>query len=226
MLRRAWTSAALALLAALGMLHVDEQSPSPWRDGGATAERDGAPSAHVRPTPQPAPTELRAAVPGRGGPASASAGGPARAALTTDDDLGTREPRPGARSVQGARYAIPIWGGTKHLIVRATLNGTLSGPMLVDTGASYCVLTRAAARRLGVSGRRSDSVPVATANGHVRADLVTLGSLEIAEARVAGIDAVVMDAVEPPLIGIIGLSFLNHFRYSVDHLEGTIQLER
>jgi aspartyl protease family protein len=143
------------------------------------------------------------------------------------DEPRAREPRPAtARPMAGAKYAIPIWGGSKHLIVRATLNGTLSGPMLVDTGASYCVLTRTAARRLGVAGQRSNSVPVATANGQVTADLITLASLEIADARVAGIDAVVMDAVEPPLIGIIGLSFLNHFRYSVDHGEGTIQLER
>jgi hypothetical protein len=36
-----------------------------------------------------------------------------------------------------------------------------------------------------------------------------------------------MDAVEPPLVGIIGLSFLNQFRrYSVDQGRGTIQLER
>jgi clan AA aspartic protease (TIGR02281 family) len=137
-------------------------------------------------------------------------------------------PRPPAtsRGVVGARYAIPLWGGSKHLVVRGTFNGVLSGPMLVDTGASYCVLTRAVARQLGLGAHAADSVPVATANGEVNADLVTLDSVQIDDARLAGVDAVVMDAVEPPLIGIIGLSFLNHFRYSVDHSEGTIQLER
>jgi clan AA aspartic protease (TIGR02281 family) len=151
--------------------------------------------------------------------------GPAERRATTHE--GTRERRPvPPRGVAGAKYAIPLWGGSKHLVVRGTFNGVLSGPMLVDTGASYCVLTRAVARELGLVARAADSVPVATANGEVTADLVTLDSLQIDDARLAGVDAVVMDAVEPPLIGIIGLSFLNHFRYSVDHSEGTIQLER
>ena len=157
---------------------------------------------------------------------------PARAQSGAAERRGTmhegapeRRPAP-PRGVAGAKYAIPLWGGSKHLVVRGTINGVLSGPMLVDTGASYCVLTRAVARQLGLVARSADSVPVATANGQVTADLVTLDSVQIDDARLAEVDAVVMDAVEPPLVGIIGLSFLNHFRYSVDHSEGTIQLER
>ena len=48
--------------------------------------------------------------------------------------------------VQRASLDIPLSGGRTHLIVDGTLNGTVSGPMLVDTGASYCVLTRETAR--------------------------------------------------------------------------------
>jgi len=126
-----------------------------------------------------------------------------------------------------AHHHIPLSGGSKHLIVRGTLNDTLSGPLLIDTGASYCVLTRATAARLGLRAQSGASVPVATANGEVEAGLVRLDSIQVEDARLAGVDAVVMDAVEPPLVGIIGLSFLNQFRrYSVDQTRGTIQLER
>ncbi len=132
-----------------------------------------------------------------------------------------------ARAAAPARHHIPLSGGSKHLIVRGTLNDTLSGPLLIDTGASYCVLTRATAARLGVRTPTGASVPVATANGEVEAPLVRLDSIQVEDARLAGVDAVVMDAVEPPLVGIIGLSFLNQFRrYSVDQTRGTIQLER
>jgi clan AA aspartic protease (TIGR02281 family) len=132
-----------------------------------------------------------------------------------------------ARVAAPGHHHIPLSGGSKHLIVRGTLNDTLSGPLLIDTGASYCVLTHATAARLGVRPRTGVSVPVATANGEVEADLVRLDSIQIEDARLGGVDAVVMDAVEPPLVGIIGLSFLNQFRrYSVDQARGTIQLER
>src|SRR4029077_19390581 len=68
---------------------------------------------------------------------------------TVHDRARERRPAP-PRSLAGAKYAIPLWGGSKHLVVRGTFNGVLSGPMLVDTGASYCVLTRAVARELGL----------------------------------------------------------------------------
>ncbi len=140
------------------------------------------------------------------------------------------EPVAGARTREGAparseRHDIPLSGDGKHLIVDGTLNGTVSGPMLVDTGASYCVLTRGTARKLGLNPRASRTIPVATANGQVDADFVEIEAVQLRGARLAGVDAVVMDAVEPPLIGIIGLNFLTQYRFSVDLAEGTLRLE-
>jgi clan AA aspartic protease (TIGR02281 family) len=130
--------------------------------------------------------------------------------------------RPDGRTIS---HEIPLSGDRKHLIVDGTLNGIVTGPMLVDTGASYCVLTRGTARKLGLSPRAHGTIPVATANGQVDADFVELAAVELRDARLAGVDAVVMDAVEPPLIGIIGLNFLTRFRFSVDLAEGTLRLE-
>ena len=139
------------------------------------------------------------------------------------------EPERAARPalVETIGHDIPLRGDGRHLIVDGTLNGTVSGPMLIDTGASYCVLTPGTARRLNLQpGGRKRSVPVATANGKVDADLVEIGAMEIRGARLANVDAVVMEAVEPPLIGIVGLSFLTQFRFSVDLAQGTLRLER
>jgi clan AA aspartic protease (TIGR02281 family) len=140
--------------------------------------------------------------------------------------VGELEHPPAARTPgAGPHHDIPLSGDRKHLIVTGTLNGTVTGPMLIDTGASYCVLTPGTARKLGLAARRHRTIPVATANGQVDADLIALDALEIRDARLAGVDAVVMDAVEPPLIGIIGLNFLTQFRFSVDLGGGTLRLE-
>jgi clan AA aspartic protease (TIGR02281 family) len=127
-----------------------------------------------------------------------------------------------------ATHDVPLHDAhDKHLIVDGILNGRVAGPLLIDTGASYCVVTRTTARKLGLrDGAATRSIPVATANGNVDADLVTIDSLQLHGAQLAGVDAVVMDAVEPPLIGIIGLSFLRQFRFSVDPAAGTLRLER
>lgn len=134
-------------------------------------------------------------------------------------------PAPARPDVRAISHDIPLSGDRKHLIVDGTLNGIVSGPMLVDTGASYCVLTRGTARKLGLAPRTHETIPVATANGQVDADFVELSAVELSDARLASVDAVVMDAVEPPLIGIIGLNFLTRFRFSVDLTEGTLRLE-
>jgi clan AA aspartic protease (TIGR02281 family) len=122
-------------------------------------------------------------------------------------------------------YDIPLSGGRKHLIVLGTLNGTVTGPMLVDTGASYCVLTRKTMRKLGLPRKSRRTIPVVTANGQVDAELVEIDAVQLRRTRLARVDAVVMDAVEPPLIGIIGLNFLTQFRFSVDLAQGTLRLE-
>lgn len=125
----------------------------------------------------------------------------------------------------GVGHDIPLSGDRKHLIVEGTLNGTVSGPMLIDTGASYCVLTRGTARKLGLGVRSRRSIAVATANGQIDAPFVELEAVQLQGARLDGVNAVVMDAVEPPLIGIIGLNFLTQFRFSVDLAGGWLRLE-
>ncbi len=152
-----------------------------------------------------------------------------RSARAVGDVAQAQDAHPSTAIVAGgaSRHHIPLAGGTTHLIVDGTLNDVLRGPMLIDTGSSYCVLTRKTAARLGVKPVVGATIAVATANGEVEADLVRLDSIQVEDARLGGVEAVVMDAVEPPLVGIIGLSFLNQFRrYSVDHARGTIQLER
>jgi len=119
---------------------------------------------------------------------------------------------PGAALAPGgaSRHHIPLSGGTNHLIVDGMLNDVLRGPMLIDTGSSYCVLTLLI-----------DEID--------RADEEFEGFLleMLAEFQITIPELGTIQAVEPPLVGIIGLSFLNQFRrYSVDHARGTIQLER
>ncbi len=143
--------------------------------------------------------------------------------LTSDAVLG--DPLPESRPSGSVRYDIPLTGGRTHLIVDATLNGVVHGPMLVDTGASYCVVTRRTARKLGLAARSRRTIPVATANGRIDAGVVAIAAVELQGARLADVDAVVMDAVEPPFIGIIGLNFLTRFRVSIDSREKLMRLE-
>ncbi len=123
----------------------------------------------------------------------------------------------------GLQREVPLDGNGNTWLVHATVNGSMSGLFLLDTGASYCVLAPTAARRLGVKAS-GESVEIRTANGVVRAPVIELATVDVGGNRARQVRAIVHPAVAPPLDGIIGLSFLNHFSYGVDPRRRVLRL--
>jgi aspartyl protease family protein len=118
-----------------------------------------------------------------------------------------------------------LGGDDSQLLVEAKLNGKVSGTFLVDTGASYCVITPETARRLGVSEEPDDDpIALITPAGRIEAPVTTLRSVEVARASAGDVSAVIYPAVEAPLSGILGLSFLRQFEFSVDARHRVLRL--
>jgi clan AA aspartic protease (TIGR02281 family) len=99
----------------------------------------------------------------------------------------------------------------------------VSGLFLLDTGASYCVISQSVAHRLGLRATGEQEV-VATANGLVRAPVVTIRYFDLGSNRARDVKAIVHDAVLPPLDGVVGLSYLNNFSYVVDAKQRVLRL--
>ena len=123
----------------------------------------------------------------------------------------------------GLQREVPLDGNGNTWLVHATVNGSMNGLFLLDTGASYCVLAPTAARRLGVKAS-GENVEIRTANGVVRAPVIELATVDVGGNRARQVRAIVHPAVAPPLDGIIGLSFLNHFSYGVDPRRRVLRL--
>jgi aspartyl protease family protein len=87
---------------------------------------------------------------------------------------------------------------------------------LVDTGASYTVITPQTAQALGVDLNDDlPSVPVTTANGTVHAPLVTLKQISLGGMQVQNVQAVVADLGDAPqLSGLLGMSFFQGMEIS------------
>jgi clan AA aspartic protease (TIGR02281 family) len=119
----------------------------------------------------------------------------------------------------------PLSGDDSQLLVEARLNGQVSGLFLVDTGASYCVITPELAEQLGVAGRAgADPIALLTPAGKIEAHMTSLRSVEVARARAGHVPTVIYPAVEAPLSGILGLSFLRQFEFSVDTRRRVLRL--
>jgi len=79
--------------------------------------------------------------------------------------------------------------------------------VMVDTGASVVVLTRADAVRLGLKLTAADfTADVRTASGPVRAAPVELKAVAVAGARVTAVEALVVDEGLPH--SLLGMSYL------------------
>ncbi|MBQ1541286.1 MAG: TIGR02281 family clan AA aspartic protease [Caulobacteraceae bacterium] len=97
-----------------------------------------------------------------------------------------------------------------HYWAEGDVNGSRV-KFLVDTGASAVALTAADAQRLGFQTASLDyNRKVITANGEARAAQVKLASVSVAGARVADVDALIIDkGLETSLLGMTYLGRLS-----------------
>ena len=125
------------------------------------------------------------------------------------------------------RVEVPLEGAGRILVVEASINQRLSGRFIVDTGATYCVIGKDLARDVSLTGRKDgQKIRVGTANGVVEATLGEARRIDVGDAVARDVPVAVME--EPPLAGfdgIIGLSFLQRFKYSVDSERNVLRLD-
>ena len=121
--------------------------------------------------------------------------------------------------VSARKSYVPLAGSGQILIVEATLNQRVSGRFILDTGATYCVLSKQTADEANVTGRKDGpKVHLSTASGRMvegtlgEARRIEMGNAVARDVQVAVVD---VDPV-PGFRGLIGLSFLRNFKYSVD----------
>jgi aspartyl protease family protein len=101
-------------------------------------------------------------------------------------------------------------------VVPALVNKKMMATFLIDTGASYTVITPQMASSLGVKpGASTQTVPVTTANGILYAPVVRLRHVSLGGLQVDNVDAVVTDLGETPQIsGLLGMSFFHGMELS------------
>lgn len=105
-------------------------------------------------------------------------------------------------------------------------SGVREVDVILDTGAVYTVIAWDVAKDIGydpaVSERR---MPIVTANGVIEVPLITVERIQVAELRAKAVDVVCLDIPEIAGIeGLLGLSFLRHFRTLIDYTTGVLEI--
>jgi len=125
-----------------------------------------------------------------------------------------------------ATIQVPFQKRAASILVPATVNGQPIGYFILDTGATFTSVSRVVADRLRISGGGS-SVRLATANGLIQAPLTLLDEVDVGGAVARHVPAVIHDlpSAPPPVVGLLGLSFLERFRVNIDLSSGLLLLQ-
>lgn len=96
-----------------------------------------------------------------------------------------------------------------HFITTLHINGA-PVKFLVDTGASMVTLGNSEARRLGINYLKGERTVVMTANGPAPVYRVKVDGIKLGGIMINNVDTLVTEGDQVG-IGLLGMSFLNHF---------------
>ncbi len=112
---------------------------------------------------------------------------------------------------------VPLQRAGEHFIVTARINGIDGARLMIDTGASLCVLRPQTAQQFGLPTDSEDYVTLNLVAGVFNAPRIEIGTLSVGDASVRNIQASVIEM--PPSVetdGLLGMNFLNNFKFFID----------
>jgi clan AA aspartic protease (TIGR02281 family) len=95
---------------------------------------------------------------------------------------------------------------------------------VVDTGASFTLIDRETAKDLGITvDEYTPFIPISTASDIILTPLVTLKSVQVGQAEVENVDALIYN-MPAQKEGLLGNSFLGSFRVVLDSVNSKMTL--
>lgn len=139
---------------------------------------------------------------------------------SSGDSHAVPQPPPASTTV------VPYRNNLAVLTIPVLLNQRLECTFAIDTGATYTILSSAAAGALGLQPN-PELAPLTfqTANGEIRAPLVNISALTIGTLTTYNVVAAIYDLHNTTEIsGLLGLNVLNRFTMTVDSAQQHITL--
>ncbi|MBI3089064.1 MAG: retroviral-like aspartic protease family protein [Candidatus Tectomicrobia bacterium] len=141
------------------------------------------------------------------------------------DPAGSVPALPARRSAGNVTLSFEREGGA--IVIPAVVNDRHPARFIIDTGATYTVISTEFARRLRQeTPGEPRRVILQTASGSIEAPLIQLASIRIRDAEVRQVPTAVHTInAGGNITGVLGLSFLSAFRVTIDHETGSLSLE-
>jgi len=133
-----------------------------------------------------------------------------------------------AQRSEATKASIPFEKQGQVVVIEAMLNGKSRAKLVVDTGATYTMISAATAKELDIDpGRSQRTLPFQTANGVIQAPLASLESINVGGVEIRDLTAAIHDiAPNSQVAGLLGLNFLSNFRMDIDTQKSLLHLEK
>ena len=110
---------------------------------------------------------------------------------------------------------VPVRSSGASTIVSVTLNGAVSGNLMLDTGSTNTILSRRLAALLALRPIGTDVVH--TVGGAITVTLAQLQSLRVGEAEVTNLRVIIHDfSPNPRFEGLLGMDVLGRYKIGLD----------
>ncbi|MCX8117958.1 MAG: retroviral-like aspartic protease family protein [Desulfobacterota bacterium] len=120
-------------------------------------------------------------------------------------------------------FEVPLHRKHELWLTEVILNGRWRQYFVVDTGASFTLISRQTANELGITiNETTPFLRVTSVSDVILTPLVNLRSVRVGKAEVENVDALVYTM--PTYQGLLGNSFLNKFKVVIDALNSKMML--
>lgn len=132
-----------------------------------------------------------------------------------------------ARALPSAKatpdITVPLKPHNNALMVEATLDDSVSGTFVVDTGATYTSISQQMADKLGPALKPIGTVRITTANGRIDVPKVLISKVSLNGLEAHNVEATIIQVREGSSFqGLLGLSFIKQFQLTINPSQGTL----
>ncbi len=136
----------------------------------------------------------------------------------------------GGEKSMSSIYEVPFEayeGDAQRVIVSVTFNGSVTVPMLLDTGAPGVMISPKVAKRLGLFGGEEGMVVTAAGGigGKVPAVRTFIETVQVGGAQDIFIPATITESISDSFEGLIGMVFMSKYSFKIDSVKNVVVFE-
>ena len=124
-------------------------------------------------------------------------------------------------AAQEYEYKIPLQRRGRHFSVEVTVNGAITLHLLLDTGATYTMVSAGKIPSLSILKRE---VKLGTAGGNISADLCLANTFSLGDIELQNFRIMVAPFEQKGVDGLLGMNFFQKFKFFIDQKASLLYL--